>query len=373
MIELSAIHLRYRTLLSRFCFLWVACLVLTGCGKDAVMPESVASSSNLGLSLCLGFPNPLTVTTRTNPVRNGIELKDVRVLQFPVTTGGEAKNKLYSEAESGSPDWYTQETDGGLITVNTGVDDFTNVDCRFYIVVNAGSNLSAVVAENALKSYSLDFADITKEPDILTFGPVDYTKVEGSTKPVALLAKLRRTYAKVTVKYTLATGIEITSVDIENVPDKIYPFPEVSAGGSSSSVSSVGYLPASSIVPASSKEVTFYMPENLKGNGSAITETDKNLPAKGPGGTLDGCTCIILKGTYDYYPEDADSAPIEVEYRFYPGSDMVRNYDVERGKYYTLTVNLKGANSADARVNITDGNVFTFDDPDNVNNGMDFN
>ena len=288
MIELSAIHLRYRTLLSHFCFLWVACLVLTGCGKDAVMPESVASSSNLGLSLCLGFPNPLTVTTRANPVRNGIELKDVRVLQFPVTAGGEAKSKLYSEAESGSPDWYTQETDGGLITVNTGVDDFTNVDCRFYIVANAGSNLSAVAAENALKSYSLDFADITKEPDILTFGPVDYTKVEGSTKPVALLAKLRRAYAKVTVKYTLATGIEITSVDIENVPDKIYPFPEVSAGGSSSSVSSVGYLPASSIVPASSKEVTFYMPENLKGNGSAITETDKNLPAKGPGGRFDG-------------------------------------------------------------------------------------
>lgn len=46
---------------------------------------------------------------------------------------------------------------------------------------------------------------------------------------------------------------------------------------------------------------------------------------------------------------------------------------MERGKHYTLTVNLQGANSSDARVSVTNGNVFAFDDPDNVNNGMDFN
>lgn len=372
MIELSTINLRCRTLFSHLCLGWLMCVVLAACVKDVPVPESAISSSDLGLSLHLGFPDPLTVTTRANPVKNGIELTDVRVLQFPVAGGDDVKNKLYSEAENGAP-WYTQESGGALITVNTGSNDFTNVNCRFYIVANAGTDLSAVATENNLKSSSLSFTDITSEPDILTFGPVDYTKVEGATKPVALLAKLCRSYAKVTVKYTLATGIEITSVDIENVPDKIYPFPEVAADGSSPSVSPVGYLSTFSITPAGdSKEVTFYMPENLKGNGSATTGADKNLPAKGPGGTLEGCTCIVLKGTYDYYPGDAGSAPIGVEYRFYPGSDMVRNYDVERGKHYMLTINLKGANSADARVNITDGNVFTFDDPDNVDNEMDF-
>lgn len=45
---------------------------------------------------------------------------------------------------------------------------------------------------------------------------------------------------------------------------------------------------------------------------------------------------------------------------------MIRNYDIERGKHYTLTLDLKGANSADARVTITDGNVFTIADPDDV-------
>ncbi|MCM0370871.1 DUF4906 domain-containing protein [Bacteroides fragilis] len=118
---------------------------------------------------------------------------------------------------------------------------------------------------------------------------------------------------------------------------------------------------------------SFYLPENLKGSGTATTEPDKNRPAKGPGGSLGGCTCVVLRGTYNYYPDTAGSEPIDVEYRFYLGLDMIRNYDVERGKHYTLTVNLQGANSSDARVSVTNGNVFAFDDPDNVNNGMDFN
>ncbi|MCD8184070.1 MAG: hypothetical protein LUE99_14465 [Bacteroides sp.] len=106
------------------------------------------------------------------------------------------------------------------------------------------------------------------------------------------------------------------------------------------------------------------MPENIRGNGTATIEAGKNITTNGPSGSLDNCTCIILKGTYDYYPDDATSAPISVEYHFYPGADMIRNYDIERGKHYTMTVNLKGANSADARVEITDGNVFTIADPD---------
>jgi hypothetical protein len=55
-----------------------------------------------------------------------------------------------------------------------------------------------------------------------------------------------------------------------------------------------------------------------------------------------------------------------VEYRFYPGADMIRNYNIERGKHYTMDVKLTGANSADARVTITDGNVFMITDPDEL-------
>lgn len=384
MIDLPYIHSRQRTFRSRFCALAAVCLLLTCCAKDDTDIPNSGASPSLEFSLRLGFPDPLTVATRVNPVGNpvkdGIELKNVRVLQFSTETSSPGtKNKLYSEAgNSDANAWYTQDASSGLITVNTGTDDFTNVNSRFYIVVNAGDGLSAVTNESGLKSSWLTFSDMTTEPNILTFGPVSYTKVVGTTKAVALFAKLRRAYAKVTVQYTLSTGIAISSVDIENVPDKIYPFPETSA------TTAMTYLAPFSITPFDTPsdtpsgntpakyEFTFYMPENLKGSGTATVEADRNFPEKGPGNSLEGCTCIVMKGTYNYYPGISGSEPIEVEYRFYLGSDMVGNYSVERGKHYTLTVNLKGANSADARVNITDGNVFTFEEPEDVNNGMTF-
>lgn len=365
MIKLSPVYAGLRRCFLSVFVLTMTCSMLTGCSTDDSGAFDTVSPC-LSLALRLGFPDPLTVAvTRANPVKNGITLSNVRVLQFP-TAPTEVRNKLYS-AETVT-DWFTQET-GGLITVKTGDNDFTNVDCNFYVLANVGTDFSSIGSEDILNTSSVAFSDITNEPAVLAAGPFKYQSILGATKPVALLAKLSRTYAKVSVSYTLAAGVNITSAVIENVPDKIYPFPNTS---SSSTVSYLSPHPIISYPLNKDKEFTFYMPENLKGDGTANNQKEKNLAAKGPGNTLEGCTCIVLKGTYDYYPSNSSSDPIEVEYRFYLGADMVRNYDVERGKHYELTLNLKGANSADARVSVTNGNVFTFDEPGEVENEVKF-
>lgn len=346
--------------------------VLTGCGTDEPEANLPAESPvAIGLSLRLFFPDALTVdVTRAapvNPTKNGIELTDIRVLQFPGAGASvtDVKNQQYQSGGTADP-WYEEKN--SLIEVKTGSTDFNNEDSNFYIIANSGDALTSTDG-GVLETTGIDFSDITTEPGILVYGPKPYTKTTGSTKPVEFLAKLCRAYAYVTVNYTPEKGITITSAAIENVPDKIYPIPDATHPATAY----LAATPTIDLSTAASNSFSFYLPENLKGSGTATTEPDKNRPGKGPAGSLGGCTCVVLKGTYNYYPDTAGSEPIDVEYRFYLGSDMIRNYDVERGKHYTLTVNLKGANSSDARVSVTNSNVFAFDDPDNVNNGMDFN
>ena len=68
----------------------------------------------------------------------------------------------------------------------------------------------------------------------------------------------------------------------------------------------------------------------------------------------------------------ANSSPIDVEYKFYLGGDLVTDYNIYRDYHYKLTVNIAGPNSADLRVTITNGNVAVFDDVDNVENTVNF-
>ena len=89
-----------------------------------------------------------------------------------------------------------------------------------------------------------------------------------------------------------------------------------------------------------------------------------------PDGKLTGCTYLTLKGTYKYSSSHANG--IKVEYRFYLGDNLTNNYNIQRDHHYDLTINIKGANSADLRVKITDGNVAVFDDVDTIENEVSF-
>ncbi len=354
----------------------VGVLLLAACSADAP-PAAPPSDEPLHLSLRLQVPEQMTVSTRTtvNPTLKGIEIKNVRAIQFGTNN---TANKYYSDTD-GTGNWYEVETESGLVVIATGESDFLNETGNIYIIVNGGDADASLtktdMTENDLQTAALSLTGFstTEEPQLLVYGPVKFTAQSGTVNPVAMLARMKRAYAKVTVDYTVHTGVSITSVEVQNMPPAICPF--TAAGNTTPRDKTyrtevLGSTETSTPLP---KSFTFYMPENLRGNGSATTEKDKNRTEYGPKETVSGspvdcldyCTCIVLKGTYSY-PDVTGTDPISVEYRFYLGSDMVQNYDVERGKHYQLTVDLLGANSADARVTITDSNVFAVADPDNV-------
>jgi len=350
----------------------VVCM-LAACSADVPAPDT-QRAEKLDLNLRLQAPEPMTVSTRTNPTLKGIEIKNVRVLQFGETNNA---NKYYDGTTDA--DWCKLNAAGNLAEIATGETDFYNENSNLYIIVNDDANntplTSTTLTESGLQSTALSltgFSDTGVEPGVLVYGPVSITQNDGTAKPVAMVARLKRAYAKVGVKYEVVnTHLTLTSVEVQNVPPFIYPF---ASGTTPRTETYLTYTLGSTDDPSASSlptEFTFFMPPNLRGNGTATTEEDKNRTECGPKETVSGAsvncldhsTCIVLKGTY-LYPDA--TASISVEYRFYLGTDMVQNYDVKPGYHYRLTLKLLGANSADARVDITDSNVFTILDPDEV-------
>ncbi|MEL5894864.1 DUF4906 domain-containing protein [Bacteroides sp. GD17] len=344
--------------------------LLTSCRDEG---EAYASpAGKLDLKLMLQLPQQISVTTRgaNDQTLNGYTITDVRAFQFP-TSGGTEKTSYYSSATA---DWAEVKENEGL-QIKTGNNDFDAVDCSFYFAVNAGDKLENITTIGGLQGAALALSDfstdlVNVEPAVFVCGPVVYKQVAGATsKPVALLARLARMHAKLTVNYTVTSGLTITAARVENIPAMLYPFPNAATTPEPSAVTSPAtpeYTTTTLSLSPTTNTFSIFLPENLRGNGKASTQSGKNVAANGPDGTLDLCTCIVLEGTYNYYPDEADKAPINVEYRFYPGADMIRNYNIERGKHYTMDVKLTGANSADARVTVTNGNVFMITDPDEL-------
>lgn len=352
----------------------LAAMLLPLSCTDQEGTDNPDAPSFLQLSLSLAIPHRVEADVRTAAEVNGITVADVRVLQF--AAGEDLKNNLSYNSVS-------VDADTGLPSVTTEGTDFDDISSRFYIVINTGETFknnitgdASVTAEACLKTQTLECTgtSLTTAPQVMTYGPYNYTSTAGTgvKKALQLLARMQHIGAKLVVSWKVADGvnIEITAAEVLNVPDKYFLYQQESA-----SAVSTTYLSGSQPIPftdavRSENKFTFYMPENPKGTGTGTTQQEKSLAGKGPGGSLDGCTCIVLKGTYKYESGDAD--PVEVEYHFYPGLDMVNNYDVERGKVYILDITLGGANSADARVRITDGNVFGIGDTDDVDHTIIF-
>lgn len=99
------------------------------------------------------------------------------------------------------------------------------------------------------------------------------------------------------------------------------------------------------------------------------TQQGKNQKENGPGSESDklaGCTYIELAGIYKYDPSHTDG--VKVKYTFYLGGNFTNDYNIARDYSYDITFRIAGPNSADVRVEITDGNVAIFDEVDVIKN-----
>lgn len=363
--------------------LGLSLLCIQGCSTD---DGPVQAEEGFVFQLCL--PGRIDIITRA-PILDQISITDVWVVQYNADNGNFlfAKNFSGKVADGGT---IGEPTNNGSI-INVTTSEFSDVKSRFYIIVNAGTTFLQGFAdlteteksEAKLKQKTVAITPGTSdEPVLLTTGPLEYTPAASGDKDagkVIIVAPLQRAFARVILKWgkpsTFKGSITVTGVKAYSLPTKMALYTR--GGGSlattypeeSELTSTVTTIGNGGLALGSSR--TFYLGENLRGVGTGTSFAEKNLAGKGPGsgGSLSGCTRIVLEADYTY---PNATAPIKVEYCIYLGGNLMNDYNIQRGYEYNLNVQISGANSGDVRVTITDGNVVVFDDVEEINKTIDF-
>lgn len=360
-------------------------LFVTGCSTS--VDEDISDKN--GFQFCVQIPKALEVETKAS-LGGGdekIDIKDAWIVQY-ASPGNNLLHCVY--INSG----FTTENTGYTVTITTKNDQFSLVSSSFYVILNGGAELlkdfesasdnskEALLKKICAAPSNVDGSPaITSVPILLTAGPTEYT-VTGEAEKVIVISRVYRAFAKLSLSVTFPTIANdifvVESATVTNIPKNMALF---AGGGSKTPYPELSTMYTSSIsikdIVVNGGKQSFYMPENIRGTGSSLTFQGKNQVANGPDGNLNGCTYLTIKGKYYYDKTQAPGGgyiqtPIDVEYRFYLGSNLTNDYNIRRDHHYNLTVNITGANSADLRVTITNGNVAVFDKVQEITNEVDF-
>ncbi len=387
------------------------CLLFSACNNENIIEPSSGNGDECAFQFMLKAPGTIEVDTKGIDTKAKAILKlgetavyNVWILQFK-SDGTELLKAVFANQDDiqsvGGDDTYDQL----LIQLTKEGMRFKNEDSVFYIIVNgeastateetanlfvAAGGIPATLTEGDLMAKT---KDITYSADgsatganILSSGPTAYKKDGTNTDmKLVVLSRMYRAFAKVTVHVESSIKavdgqfslIPTTPVIIANVPKKTRLYDDGSSPYPASGTTNFYDETPVSGITLGEKDGTFYLAENIRGTGTATSAQEKNIGSKGPGGTLNDCTYLLVKGQYKYYLGQISGAskysdPIDVEYKFYLGGDLVTDYNIYRDYHYKITVDIAGPNSADYRVKITNGNVAVFDDADTVENEVTF-
>lgn len=372
--------------LTRFWSVYMLCaLALASC--DNSLPEERDDS----LVIELRVPKPLEVTTKAGTELNGITITNVWVLQYVEGEDAPRKAEEYTGSSIGEV--------GTNQTIKVLTSGFVKDNSTFYVLANTGDNFFEIdetktikKEELAQKKKSIIIGD-TNEPTFLTAKPVSLKKdsIKEDGKAV-IVAPLDRAFARVQVQWAKGAGLDeigqvkMKKIEVVNLPknmavytrggaDISAKYPAVNEDNMQFTAKAIlDYTGNNNIWDVGTTQ-KFYMAENIRGMGIGTSFADKNKEANGPNGNLDGCTYILMSGTFAYKLSAGKySDPIGIQYKIYLGGNLMNDYNIQRGYSYDLKVSISGANSADVRVTITDGNVAVFDDVVQMpNNEVSFN
>lgn len=252
---------------------------------------------------------------------------------------------------------------------------------RLYFIANCNIEAIRGLADNTtLSDFKKIFLETPNESSLfLTNGCIMTGSWIGEIKsntdgssPVVATIQMERTVARIdlTVKALLQNGesFRVSSVKLYNVPDKMWlvgastdPFPII---GSFNPLTFDGDNPPASTSPVN---VRWYMPENRRGLGTAISSTDKtaaNLNAVSAG-QGDKATYVEIIG--DYVSGGNTYAAV---YRNYLGGNSVTDYNIRRNSAYDITITIRGKNISDSRVKVYGQAYTSIVNPDEVTNNV---
>ncbi|MDR2130080.1 MAG: DUF4906 domain-containing protein [Odoribacteraceae bacterium] len=328
---------------SRNCLLALAALAALSCADEPVNSTGDEGiETTIALSLTAAPESPGLAGTRALPdpldVDEGTDLdyivKDFWLLQF-----NENGQRV------GSPRYYTMPT----MTSTTAVAVIlppVNETYKGVLIANThsesfGTTLGTVTTLAGLETvykriWNLEdmYNATNTPPDLLMNGTVNVTSATTS-----LSCTLYRNVAKftLTLNNTATSGVTITSVQVRNVPDRLFYFDRWFDGDAppspSATQSGLLDLPADEfeLLPGSIvKTLRYYLPRNRQGTTGASTEAGKNVGAPTRATYIE--IMAVTAG------EIADGGGKPLRYRFYLGANMKNDFNIEPNFHYTLPV-----------------------------------
>ncbi len=337
--------------IKQFIYLATALLVFGACSEDLNTGQpSAGENVTVGVSLqpsgmqqveLSGDPlsSALTVTRSVTALTDDAEKVINNLWVFEYVGGTYVRGQYLSTVDA----------------TKLNLDLSTATNANIYFVANVGQAAykgKTLATEIDFQNYSLsitDEASITPSAGYLPmFGAVTSVAVPGyftSGATVTMDYLVSRVDLTYTVTDNMSTGFVLKRSRLINVPVSMYPYID-------SAISDATHFPADGLTTknfdrediASSKAtggtLTFYLPDNRRGEGSNTAGSDAKLKAG-----IDDATAIQLIGY-----KDGD----EIIYNFYLGGDEFNDYNLKRNTKYTLTADLDGTSTGDLRVTKTE-------------------
>lgn len=177
---------------------------------------------------------------------------------------------------------------------------------------------------------------------------------------------LTRAVAKLTfnLKAGLPSGDSFTlkGVKVKKVPKVVSfyrsnpaatPFPATSVGWFDNYAS----LTFDEVLSPTAKTQWWYLPENMRGTGSASNQRNKTA-ATAPSGQGSYCTYIEVSGAYT----TANGLTSNVVYTIFLGANNTKDYNLKRNIHYTVTTTITGQAKSDTRITRTPVNYLDYTD-----------
>lgn len=275
----------------------------------------------------------MTVKSMTSDQEDA-SLKDVWVFQF--------QGSYDASGIVGKPRYYE-------IKDNTSRVAFSRVeDCTVVFIANThdahiGFSDVRTLGDIRNRKFRISDADDCYDPDMLDIVSssmivgLDFTDLNVVVDPV-----LSRLFARISFTLTdSCDDVEIHSVRLCNVPESVEYIPHalsVSEVYPASTQTRISY--PSEEFSGNTMSYCWYMPRNEQGRSASDTEAKKNLDAPAE------ATYIKVFAT--------DKEGVLHEYTFYPGSDLVCDFNIKPNHAYSFDVNIRTAGdpATDSRVKV---------------------
>ena len=205
-----------------------------------------------------------------------------------------------------------------------------------FVIANAGGNLGELTREQA-EARALNISeesDLTRNDALPMSARQPVTANQNAVIPVSLVRLTAKVEFSLTIAPAVSGQIVLQTVQLMNAPRSVSYFADNRASGE------LLNFPKQNIT-GNTFSGTYYVPENLQGIHSTITDQKDKNPSNAPA----GATYLYVQGT---------TYGRQVAYYIYLGGNNTGDFNVARNHQYVIQATINGINTIDTRVSTVD-------------------